>query len=325
MFLVGGGGNMRNLARLFGIGDSSPNAPEVVPEAASEIVSANEQLNAVIDTPDNAIDITTNELQAVQRISPESIVPNPFQPRKTFHDESLLELSASIREFGVIQPLLVRRQGEKYELIAGERRLRASKMAGLTEVPVIIRELDDKEMAELAMIENLQREDLHFLEEAEGYQHLIASFNFTQEELARRVGKNQSTIANKLRLLKLAPEVRQAVVGQNLTERHARALLKLEDPRLQLEVLEGVRENSLNVRATEDLIETYIGNISREKQKQATPKQTVVKLIKDVRIFINTINSVINQMKKSGMDIKVKQDIEGDYVTINIQVKNSRK
>lgn len=319
---------MRNLARLFGIGDASPNVPEVVAEAVPELVPsvAGEQRDTANDASDTAIEVSASELQSVQRVSPEIIVPNPFQPRKTFHDESLQELSASIREFGVIQPLLVRRQGERFELIAGERRLRASKLAGLDEVPVIVRELDDKEMAELAMIENLQREDLHFLEEAEGYQHLIASFNFTQEELARRVGKNQSTIANKLRLLKLAPEVRQAVVGQNLTERHARALLKLEDTRVQMEVLDGVRENGLNVRATEDLIETYTDNISREKNnKEVTPKQTLVKIIKDVRIFINTINSVISQMKKSGMDIKVKQDIEGDYVTINIQVKNSRK
>lgn len=318
---------MRNLARLFGMGDASPNVPEIVPEVASEIdpAATSEQLDAANTASNNTEEVNANELQSVQRISPESIVPNPFQPRKTFHDDSLQELAASIREFGVIQPLLVRRQGDVFELIAGERRLRASKLAGLSEVPAIIRELDDKEMAELAMIENLQREDLHFLEEAEGYQHLIASFNFTQEELARRVGKNQSTIANKLRLLKLAPEVRQAVVGQSLTERHARALLKLEDTRMQIEVLDGVKEKGLNVRETEDLIETYTGNISREKEKQATPKQTVVKIIKDVRIFINTINSVINQMKKSGMDITVKQDIEGDYVNISIQVKNSRR
>lgn len=316
---------MRNLAKLFGIGDASPTIPEVVPEVVTEVVSAVaiEQTDAANTAPNNTEENTIVESQAVHKISPQSIVPNPFQPRKTFNDDSLQELASSIREFGVIQPLLVRRQGETYELIAGERRLRASRLAGLAEVPVIVRELDDKEMAELAMIENLQREDLHFLEEAEGYQHLIASFNFTQEELARRVGKNQSTIANKLRLLKLAPEVRQAVVGQSLTERHARALLKLEDSQVQLEVLDGVKEKGLNVRETEDLIEQYTSTISREKQ--ATPKQTVVKIIKDVRIFINTINSVITQMKKSGMDIKAKQDIDGEYVNIHIQVKNSRK
>jgi len=309
---------MRNLAKLFGLGEASPTVPDIV---ESKPVVAVEQTNAAVvapeDTEDNKI-----ELQSVHRVSPESIVPNPFQPRKTFNDDSLQELAASIQEFGVIQPLLVRRQGDSYELIAGERRLRASRLAGLVEVPVIIRELDDKEMAELAMIENLQREDLHFLEEAEGYQHLIASFSFTQEELARRVGKNQSTIANKLRLLKLAPEVRQVLVGQSLTERHARALLKLDNTRVQMEVLENVKDKNLNVRETEDLIENY-SDISREKV--AAPKQTVVKIIKDVRIFINTINSVVSQMKKSGMDIKVKQDMEGDYVTINIQVKNSRK
>ncbi len=308
---------MRNLAKLFGIGDASPTIPEIIP--------ADNEHNNAVEPAANTEESQVLDSQSVQKIAPELIVPNPFQPRKIFNDDSLQELAASIQEFGVIQPLLIRRQGDTYELIAGERRLRASKLAGLTEVPVIIRELDDKEMAELAMIENLQREDLHFLEEAEGYQHLIASFNFTQEELARRVGKNQSTIANKLRLLKLAPAVRQIVVGQSLTERHARALLKLEDTGLQLEILGGVREKGLNVRETEDLIETYISNISREKEKPPAPKQTVVKIIKDVRIFINTVNSVVSQMKKSGMDINVKQDVEGDYVNINIQVKNSRK
>ncbi|MBP2656942.1 MAG: noc [Firmicutes bacterium] len=312
---------MRNLAKLFGIGEASPTVPADVPEIIPTVTQ--KQPDAANTDPNNTEEINVVDLQSVHRVSPENIIPNPFQPRKTFNDDSLQELAASIREFGVIQPLLVRRQGALYELIAGERRLRASRLAGLSEVPVIVRELDDKEMAELAMIENLQREDLHFLEEAEGYQHLLASFNFTQEELARRVGKNQSTIANKLRLLKLAPEVRQVLVGQSLTERHARALLKIDDSRIQMEVLAGVKENSLNVRETEDLIENYSNTISREKP--ATPKQTVVKIIKDVRIFINTINSVVSQMKKSGMDIKVKQDIEGDYVNISIQVKNNRR
>jgi len=312
---------MRTLAKLFGIGDSPPTDPKPV----AEIITAVEEQAAVDTAPHNIEAGSGNEMQSVQKISPESIVPNPYQPRKTFNDESLQELAASISEFGIIQPLLVRRQGETYELVAGERRLRASRLAGLTEIPVIVRELDNQEMAELAMIENLQREDLHFLEEAEGYQHLIASFSFTQEELARRVGKNQSTIANKLRLLKLDSQVRQAVVGQNLTERHARALLKLEDSHRQMEVLAGVKEKGLNVRETEDLIESYTVNISREKDEAAAPKQTIVKIVKDVRIFINTINSVISQMKKSGMDIHVKQETEGDYVNINIQVKNSRK
>lgn len=312
---------MRNLAKLFGIGEASPTIPADSTEDNS--VVANEQVDTATAASNTTEAINVVDLQSVHRVSPENIIPNPFQPRKTFNDDSLQELAGSIREFGVIQPLLVRRQGEVYELIAGERRLRASRLAGLTEVPVIVRELEDKEMAELAMIENLQREDLHFLEEAEGYQHLLASFSFTQEELARRVGKNQSTIANKLRLLKLAPEVRKVLVGQSLTERHARALLKIEDSQIQLEVLADVKEKGLNVRETEELIENVFNNISQKKQ--AAPKQTLVKIIKDVRIFINTINSVISQMKKSGMDIKVKQDIDGDYVNISIQVKNSRK
>lgn len=311
---------MRKLAKLFGIREASPTIPADLPEVVP--AAADQAADVAAAAAEHIAEVPLAHINSVEKVSPDSIIPNPFQPRKTFNDESLQELAASIREFGVIQPLLVRRQGELYELIAGERRLRASRLAGLTAVPVIVRELDDQEMAELAMIENLQREDLHFLEEAEGYQHLLASFNFTQEELAKRVGKNQSTIANKLRLLKLAPEVRVQLVDQNLTERHARALLKVDNSRTQLAILDDVREKQLNVRETEDLIANY-ADISREKQSGR--KQTLVKIIKDVRIFINTINSVITQMKKSGMNINAKQELEGEYVTITIQVKNSRK
>ena len=151
------------------------------------------------------------------------------------------------------------------------------------------------------MIENLQREDLHFLEEAEGFQQLIQNFSFTQEELARRMGKNQSTIANKLRLLKLGPEVRQVIIEQNLTERHARSLLKLEDNRLQLEVLEIIKEKGLNVRETEELIEEFLEDIAKQVEEKKTPKRNVVKVIRDVRIFLNTINNVVGEMKKTGL------------------------
>lgn len=302
---------MKNLVRFLGIGPHKQLAANQ-PEQSAETTEMVIQL---------AAESELTKAQEVSLIKIEDIVPNPFQPRKSFPDESLQELSASIKEYGVIQPLLVRRTAsEKFELVAGERRLRASKMAGLHEVPVIVKEFGDKEMAELAMIENLQREDLHFLEEAEGFQHLIANFGFTQEELAQRMGKKQSTIANKMRLLRLAPEIRQVLRTENLTERHARALLKLEDSDLQIKALVAIRENSLNVRATEDLVEEMLDEISREMSKKKDARQSYVKVIKDVRIFLNTINHVVGEMKKSGLKIKVKQEQDDDFIVINMRI-----
>lgn len=244
---------------------------------------------------------------------------NPFQPRKTFHDESLQELAASIREFGILQPLIARKTADGLELIAGERRLRASKLAGLETVPVIVRAIADKEMAELAMIENLQREDLHFLEEAEGYQQLIMQFELTQEVMAKRVGKNQSTIANKLRLLKLEPDVLSNLRAYNLTERHARALLKLDSPELQRQTLHMIKEKGMNVRETEVAIEEIIDTISREKLPDK-PRRNVIRLIKDVRIFINTINNIASDMKKVGLPVSMKQDQDEEYITITMRI-----
>ncbi|MDT8903350.1 nucleoid occlusion protein [Anaeroselena agilis] len=289
---------MKNLAKFLGLNSGS--APEIT-------------------VVEQAVDDTE-----IQLLNVDAVAPNPFQPRKTFDDDSLHDLADSIREHGIIQPLLVRRNGDGYELIAGERRLRAAKLAGLAAVPAIVRELGDKEMAELAMIENLQREDLHFLEEAEGFQQLLANFGLTQEELARRVGKNQSTIANKLRLLRLTAEVRQDLVAASLTERHARALLKLEDPDKQRAALAVICQNAMNVREAEDLVEGILDDISREMAKKA-PRQNVVKIIRDVRIFLNTINTVVAEMKKSGLKVKVNQTMDEEFININLKIPKRRK
>ena len=174
----------------------------------------------------------------VLRVPVEKILPNPYQPRKDFEAEALDDLAASIAEYGVLQPLLVARgAGDTYILIAGERRLRASKLAGLSDVPVIVSNYTEQQIAEIALIENLQREDLHFFEEAEGYEKLMTQFNLTQEAMAMRVGKKQSTIANKLRLLNLPLEIRNAIKESGLTERHGRALLKLKDMEQQEQAL----------------------------------------------------------------------------------------
>lgn len=307
------------LARFFGLtpDKETVNLQEDLPAESDQPL---EEMAAAMAAPllDNK---NSHEVLQVDTVL---IDPNPFQPRKTFYDESLAELSASIKEFGVIQPLLVRQKTDSsFELIAGERRLRASKLAGLVQVPVIVKELTDKEMAELAMIENLQREDLHYLEEAEGFQQLIANFGFTQEELALRVGKKQSTIANKLRLLKLAEDIRDTLHQENLTERHARALLKLDNYALQQQVLTAVCQNKLNVRETEVLIETTNSNISREMSKKG-PKQNIVKVIRDVRIFLNTIHNVIGEMKKAGLDIKMEQEQDDDSITIHLRIPKRR-
>lgn len=303
---------MKNLARLLGL--TSDNA-----EIASQAKEQTEVINNIDNREAYIIDDTGSESN-VKHVQIADIVPNPFQPRKIFTEESLQELASSIGEYGVIQPLIVRAIADGFELVAGERRLRASKLAGLQQVPVIVKEFTDKEVAELAMIENLQREDLHFLEEAEGFQQLITSFGFTQEELAKRMGKNQSTIANKLRLLKLIPEVRAVVAKEKLTERHARSLLKIDDSRLQLEVLELISEKNLNVRETEELIEEFLEDIAKQVEAKNTPKRNVVKVIRDVRIFINTINNVVGEMKKTGLKIKVKQEQDEEFIHINLRI-----
>lgn len=258
---------------------------------------------------------------AVLRIKIEDIFTNPFQPRKQFDQEALWELSESIRDFGILQPLLVRKGAYGYELIAGERRLRAAKMAGCDNVPVLVREMTDKEMAEIALIENLQRENLHFFEEAEGLERLLTEFSFTQEKLALRMGKKQSTIANKLRLLRLSSVVRQRIQKEKLSERHARALLGIDDERTQLAIVEEVCKQKLNVRQTEQLIQEARKPHAVTK---TTSKQNVVRLVRDARIFLNSLNHIIGEMKKSGFHVEVEEREERDAITVTMKVPRSK-
>lgn len=306
---------MNPLTKLFGFGQTK----EDIKEEIKEEVPGPVEPVIVAETA-----IEAEQRQQVLTVSIESIQANRFQPRKTFHDESLEELAASIREFGVLQPLLVRPLEEGFELVAGERRLRASKLAGLTEVPVIAREIDDKEMAEMAMIENLQREDLHFLEEAEGFQLLIVQFGFTQEELAKRVGKSQSTLANKLRLLKLAPQVRLRLQEERLSERHARALLKLESPEEQEEVLAAVCAEQLTVRQTEELIDCRQQPPVEEAVEKGKAKKKesrrLTGVIRDVRIFLNTIQQVADTMKQNGLAVQMQQRQEEEDIVVELRI-----
>ncbi|MBQ4511841.1 MAG: ParB/RepB/Spo0J family partition protein [Anaerolineaceae bacterium] len=206
---------------------------------------------------------------SVKTVPLTSIVPNPRQPRTRFTDEELAELADSIREHGVIQPLVVSEQSDgTYVLIAGERRLRASMLAGLSSVPVVTRQADDRELLELALIENIQREDLSPLEAAEAYKSLEENFNLTHEEISKRVGKNRASITNTMRLLKLPGDVQKALLEKKITEGHARVLLSLPTPQAQINAMNHIINNDLNVRQTEEYVRSLVG------EKKAAPKNT---------------------------------------------------
>lgn len=263
------------------------------------------------------------DIKNITYLNIDLVRPNPYQPRKQFTKGALEELRESIAQYGVIQPINVRKiSANHYELVAGERRLRAATMAGLSEIPAIIINITDNDSAVLALIENLQREDLSYMEEAEGYNNLINEHGFTQEELAQKIGKCQSTVANKIRLLRLSPLVKKILADNSLTERHARALLKLHDEQLQLKVLRLVCERGLNVKKTEDLIERVIDKYLKQgKDKPAEKKLT--KTIKDIRIFVNTIRQAIDLMKKSGINAKAAQIDRGEYIEFIVRVPKS--
>lgn len=250
------------------------------------------------------------------------IKPNPYQPRKSFNKRSLEELCQSIKTYGILQPISVRKiADESYELVAGERRLRASEMAELEKIPAIVVSLKDQDSAVLAMIENLQREDLNFIEEAEGYNNLISDHGFTQQELAEKLGRNQSTIANKLRLLRLPTEIKKILIENGLTERHARALLKLPDEKLQASVLEKIIKNDLTVKKTEKLIKDILDDMTKEEEPKS--KQNIKSLI-NFRIYLNTIKNAYNAIKESGVDAKYEQRDAGEFIEVVVKIPKNK-
>ena len=221
----------------------------------------------------------------VVNVAIENIKPNPYQPRKTFTDESLDELATSIKNYGLLQPIVVRMiSKDNYELIAGERRWRAAQLLKLSNIPAIVRESRDRESAVMALVENLQRENLHFLEEAEGYYNLINEYNLTQEELAKKIGKNQSTIANKMRILKLSPEIKKNIFFNKLSERHARSLLRLPDDEIRKKVLEKICKDELTVKETEALIERIIEK-ELDKSEEIKEARMFIRAFKDIRLL----------------------------------------
>ncbi|NPV29394.1 MAG: ParB/RepB/Spo0J family partition protein [Firmicutes bacterium] len=242
-----------------------------------------------------------------------------FQPRFQIEEADLADLVASIREVGVLQPVLVRPCGAGYELIAGERRVRASMLAGLKQIPAVVRELSDAQATEVALIENIQRRSLHFFEEAEGYAKLIREFRLTQAEVARRMGLSQSTVANKLRLLRLDPEIRLQIYQQKLSERHARALLELPDKELQQKVLSLAAAREFSVSEWEKLIRLEKDRIiSREIKKRK--KCRVKPLIRDLRLFLNSLERGVETLRAAGLEVHLHHHKEEHILRIMIEV-----
>lgn len=235
-------------------------------------------------------------------LSVDEIYPSPVQPRKRFPQESLKELSESIAQYGVLNPLTVRRRGNRYELVAGERRLRASMLAGLREVPCIILDVNMEESSLIALVENLQRRDLDFVEEAEGISQLIHLFGMSQEEAARRLGKSQPSIANKLRLLRLPPDVLEALRDEDLTERHGRALLRLPSEEAQRLALRQMINEHMNVSAAEEYVDSLLRAPEQIAGENSKGKKKTMFVLKDVRVFLNTLTHGLEVMKQGGID-----------------------
>ncbi|MFS8571949.1 MAG: nucleoid occlusion protein [Clostridia bacterium] len=251
------------------------------------------------------------------------IWPNPYQPRREFSEEQLEELAASIREHGILHPVVVRPKDEGYELVVGERRYRACRLLGWERIPAVVRDLPDSEVAALALIENLQRADLSFFEEAEGYRRLLEEFGLTQEELAKFLGKSQSAIANKLRLLRLEEPVRELISREMLSERHARALLRLESTEAQLKVVETVSRRRLNVRETELLIERMIQERLGGDGKRR--RQSMKGVFKDYRLLRNSVKKLVDQMSANGAKVEFEEVDEGTFVELRIRIHHRDK
>jgi ParB family chromosome partitioning protein len=262
---------------------------------------------------DVEIEIERNE--EIRKIPINQIIPNRFQPRTVFDEDKIEELSRTIHIHGIIQPIVVREFAiDKYEIIAGERRWRAMKKLGWAEAPAIVKNLSDTETASVALIENLQRENLSPIEEAIAYGKLLELHNLTQEALAQRLGKGQSTVANKLRLLKLPQPVQDALLTKTITERHARALIPLKDPEKQVNLLAEVIERNLNVKQTEERVVKLL-ELKSEKPK---PKRKAFS--KDMRIAVNTIRQSLSMVSDSGINLASEEEEFDEFYQFTIRI-----
>ncbi|EGL83646.1 parB-like partition protein [Caldalkalibacillus thermarum TA2.A1] len=256
------------------------------------------------------------EGEEIKYIPIKNIVPNRYQPRTVFDEEKIDELCQTIKTHGIIQPIVVRKYAEdQYEIIAGERRWRACTKLGMETIPAIVKDFNDTQAASVALIENLQREGLTPIEEALAYQKLIELHGLTQESLAQRLGKGQSTIANKLRLLHLPEECHQALRERKISERHARALLTLKDPELQKKFLKEIIDKQLNVKQTEELIEKHLNKKPPKKKKPLRKAYS-----RDMRLAMNTIRQSVDMVLKSGLSIETDEKEHEDYIEFTIRI-----
>lgn len=242
----------------------------------------------------------------------EQILPNPNQPRQVFDQGELVNLAISIRMNGILQPITVRQTEKGYELVSGERRLRASRIAGMASVPCIVIDVNTLKSAVFSLIENLQRQNLGYFEEAVAIEKLMKDFGLSQDEAARRLGKAPSTVSNKLRLLTLPDEVRTVLNENNLSERHARALLKLKEEEI-MPILKKIVDRKLNITQTEALIDDFI-------EERDAPKRNTKRMFSDVKIFLNTINHAVDTMQKAGIKADIKRKDNGDSYVYQIEI-----
>lgn len=279
---------------------------------------------AKADSPASAEEtsVAAGAEERVAHIPTDAIVPSPYQPRLHIADDALNELAASLAETGLLQPIVVRPLAEGYELVTGERRWRASQQLGWTTIPALVRELTDETAGALAMIENLQREDLTAVEEAYGYRNLLQQFGWTQDELGRRIGKSQSTIANKMRLLRLPQSVLDRVAAHVLTERHARALLRLPDATTQEEMAAAIESHGWKVDETEHRIDRMLQRAAGGDEGADAPvaRQRVVRVFKDMRLFRNSIFQVVQDMERTGLVVNVDEMVSKDPAAESWQI-----
>lgn len=260
-----------------------------------------------------------DEYGRIHNISTERIIPNPSQPRKQFEDESIIRLADSIRQYGILQPLTVRRienDDQRFEIVAGERRLRAAKLLQLTNVPCILVNVDSKRSAELAIIENIQRENLNIFEQASSIASLIDIYTLTQEEVARQLSMSQSFVANKLRILRLTAPEREKILEYTLTERHARALLKIDSVEQRLRIIEYINSHQLNVATTEAYIDRFLAENEASHRSRA-PRKII---LKDIRIFYNTIDKAVSLVRQAGIAIESERSEATDAIEFVIRI-----
>ncbi len=266
---------------------------------------------------DLKLPLKTDDLRLIM-LRPQDIQPNPNQPRRVFDPDALAVLTASVKENGILQPLSVRKEGGEYQLIAGERRLRAALAAGLGRVPCVVSRVDDEGSSVLALVENLQRSDLNFFEEADAIGRLMAGYGMTQEEIARRLGKSQPAVANKLRLLKLSPTLRERILAEGLTERHARCLLRLPEREAE-RALEQMIRGQMNVAQADRLVERMLEAGEKKKVKPRRKRGAV----RDLRLFCNTLDKAVKAIQGTGLPVETKKQDGDAFVEYIIRLPKS--